>query len=74
MNTNTYRVNFNSDKVRTGTYKQLFHPDQLVNGLEDAANVYARGRLTVGKKLRDPALDRIRKVANNCDNLQVSTT
>merc|ERR1712079_733692 len=26
------------DKVRTGTYRQLFHPEQLITGKEDAAN------------------------------------
>jgi tubulin alpha len=31
------------DEVRTGTYRKLFHPDQLLNGKEDAANNYARG-------------------------------
>ncbi|KAH9281504.1 Tubulin alpha-1/2/3 chain [Echinococcus granulosus] len=31
------------DEVRTGTYRQLFHPDQLITGKEDAANNYARG-------------------------------
>jgi tubulin alpha len=37
------------DEIRTGTYRQLFHPEQLVTGKEDAANNYARGRYTVGK-------------------------
>uniref|UniRef100_A0A673ZIR3 Tubulin alpha 4b n=1 Tax=Salmo trutta TaxID=8032 RepID=A0A673ZIR3_SALTR len=27
--------------VRTGTYRQLFHPEQLITGKEDAANNYA---------------------------------
>ena len=31
------------DEVRTGTYRQLFHPEQLITGKEDAANNYARG-------------------------------
>ena len=31
------------DEVRTGTYRQLFHPEQLISGKEDAANNYARG-------------------------------
>jgi len=31
------------DEVRNGTYKDLFHPDQLISGKEDAANNYARG-------------------------------
>ena len=34
---------------RTGTYRQLFHPEQLINGKEDAANNYARGHYTIGK-------------------------
>ena len=36
------------DEVRTGTYRQLFHPEQLQSGKEDAANNYARGHYTVG--------------------------
>ena len=31
------------DEVRTGTYRQLYHPEQLISGKEDAANNYARG-------------------------------
>jgi len=27
-----------TDEVRTGTYRQLFHPEQLITGKEDAAN------------------------------------
>ena len=30
------------DEVRTGTYRQLFHPETLITGKEDAANNYAR--------------------------------
>ena len=29
--------------MRTGTYRQLFHPEQLISGKEDAANNFARG-------------------------------
>uniref|UniRef100_A0A8C4SDZ5 Tubulin alpha chain, testis-specific-like n=1 Tax=Erpetoichthys calabaricus TaxID=27687 RepID=A0A8C4SDZ5_ERPCA len=29
------------DEVRTGTYRHLFHPEQLITGKEDAANNYA---------------------------------
>lgn len=36
------------DEVRTGTYRQLFHPEQLISGKEDAANNYARGHYTIG--------------------------
>jgi hypothetical protein len=41
------------DEVRTGSYRQLFHPEQLISGKEDAANNYARGHYTVGKEIVD---------------------
>ena len=58
------------DEVRTGTYRQLFHPEQLISGKEDAANNFARGHYTIGKEIVDLALDRIRKLADNCTGLQ----
>lgn len=58
------------DEVRTGTYRSLFHPEQLITGKEDAANNYARGHYTIGKELIDSVLDRIRRVADNCEGLQ----
>ena len=59
---------FATDEVRTGTYRQLFHPEQLITGKEDAANNYARGHYTVGKELIDIVLDRIRKLVSNLLN------
>merc|ERR1712168_1050443 len=50
------------DEVRIGTYRQLFHPENLISGKEDAASNYARGHYTVGKELIDLVLDRIRKL------------
>ncbi|KAH0629259.1 hypothetical protein JD844_011197 [Phrynosoma platyrhinos] len=50
------------NEVRTGTYRQLFHPEQLITGKEDAANNYARGHYTIGKEIIDLVLDRIRKL------------
>jgi len=58
------------DEVRTGSYRQLFHPEQLITGKEDAANNYARGHYTIGKELVDTTLDRIRKLTDNCSGLQ----
>jgi len=58
------------DEVRTGVYRQLFHPEQLVTGKEDAANNYARGHYTIGKEIVDLVLDRIRKLADQCTGLQ----
>ncbi|KAI3826362.1 hypothetical protein L1987_00409 [Smallanthus sonchifolius] len=58
------------DEVRTGTYRQLFHPEQLISGKEDAANNFARGHYTVGKEILELCLDRVRKLADNCTGLQ----
>jgi len=58
------------DETRVGTYRQLYHPEQLINGKEDAANNYARGHYTIGKEIVDLVLDRIRKLADQCTGLQ----
>ncbi|XP_058075830.1 tubulin alpha chain-like [Magnolia sinica] len=41
------------DEVRIGTYRQLFHPEQLISGKEDVANNFARGHYTIGKEIVD---------------------
>lgn len=51
------------DEIRTGDYRQLFHPELLISGKEDAANNYARGHYTIGKEMIDGVIDRIRRVA-----------
>jgi tubulin alpha len=51
------------DEIRTGGYRQLFHPEQLISGKEDAANNYARGHYTIGKEMVDSVMDRVRRVA-----------
>ncbi len=56
-------------------YRQLFHPEQLITGKEDAANNYARGHYTVGKEQIDLVLDRVRKLVRHqklkiCDLIQ----
>ena len=58
------------DEVRTGTYRQLFHPDQLINGKEDAANNYARGHYTIGKEQIEVTMDKIRKMSDQASGLQ----
>ena len=40
------------DEVRTGTYRQLFPPEQLISGKEDDANNFARGHY-IGKEIVD---------------------
>uniref|UniRef100_A0A8C9IZZ0 Tubulin alpha chain n=1 Tax=Panthera tigris altaica TaxID=74533 RepID=A0A8C9IZZ0_PANTA len=49
--------------VQMGTYRQLFHPEKLITGTEDAANSYAR-------ELIDLVPDRIRKPSDQCTGLQ----
>jgi len=58
------------DQVRTGTYRELFHPDQLISGKEDAANLFARGYFTIGKDYVGTCSDRIRKLVESCESLQ----
>ncbi|CAI8607247.1 unnamed protein product [Vicia faba] len=49
---------------------QLLHPEQLINGKEDAANNFARGHNTIGKETVNVCLGRIRKFVNNYTGLQ----
>ncbi|KYR02696.1 Tubulin alpha-1B chain [Tieghemostelium lacteum] len=58
------------DEIQAGEYKRLFHPEQMICGKEDAANNYARGHYTVGKEIIDVTVDRIRKLAEECQGLQ----
>ncbi|KAK1946190.1 Tubulin alpha-2 chain [Phytophthora citrophthora] len=58
------------DEVRRGAYRQLYHPEQIISGKEDASNNFARGHYTVGKEIVDHILDRVRKLADACTGLQ----
>jgi tubulin alpha len=42
----------------------------LISGKEDAANNFARGYYSIGKNFVDLCLDKIRKLADNCTDLQ----
>jgi len=50
------------EEVKRGEFKDLYHPEQMITGKEDAANNYARGHYTVGKEIIDSAMEKIRKV------------
>lgn len=58
------------EDIQTGAYRHLFNPDQMVCGKEDAANNYARGHYTTGKEILDSVVNRIRKMAEQCNSLQ----
>jgi tubulin alpha len=57
------------DEVSTGTYHYLFHPEEIVNGKEEAANNEMRGHYAVGNEIIDLRLDRIRKFADQCTGM-----
>ena len=48
----------------------MFHPEQLITGKEDAANNYARGHYTIGKEQIDLSMEKIRRLADQCNGLQ----
>lgn len=58
------------DEIRLGTYRELFSPNTMVVGSEDAASNYARGKLTQGAQMIDLAMERVRQLAENCTALQ----
>lgn len=60
-----------SDEIRTGIYRSLFHPEQMITGKEDAANNYARGHYTIGKEMVEVCMDRVRRLAEQSKGLQV---
>ena len=67
----TFSISFSSvDQIRNGVYKNLYDPEQLVSGKEDAASNYSRGYYTIGKDHIETVLDRIRKQADQCNGLQ----
>lgn len=58
------------DEVRIGKYRDLFHPNQMITGKEDAANNFARGYNTVGREMIKPVSEIIRKMAEQSNSLQ----
>jgi tubulin alpha len=58
------------DDVKCSKFAKLYQEDFLLQGKEDAANNFARGHYTVGKEIIDKVNDRMRKLVDNCDNVQ----
>ena len=58
------------DDLTFSGFGSLFSPNYLVNGREDAANNYARGRYTIGKEVEDLVNEAVRKNAETCNNIQ----
>ena len=60
---------FSLDEARTGVYRNLYHPEQMISGKEDAANNYARGHYTIGREILDLVMERIRKLVSSLNKL-----
>ncbi|VDP69723.1 unnamed protein product [Echinostoma caproni] len=58
------------DEIRTGAYRELFHPNQLISGKEDAASNFARGRYTKTSEMLPLVSDQTRRLTEQCDGLQ----
>jgi tubulin alpha len=57
------------DEIRMSPLRNLYDSKLLLNHKSDGANVYARGKYTIGKEFIDLALDRIRGMADQCTGL-----
>ena len=59
-------------EVRTGTYQQHFHPEQLISGKRGRRKQFAQRTLhhQQGNRIIDLASDRRRKLPDNCNDLQ----
>ncbi|KAF7261460.1 hypothetical protein EG68_00983 [Paragonimus skrjabini miyazakii] len=57
------------DEIRTGAYRELWHPLQLINGKEDAASNFARGYYSQSRFEMNDVMDRVRILVEQCDNM-----
>lgn len=57
------------DEIRTGAYRDLWHPMQLISGKEDAASNFARGYYSQSRFEMNDVMDRIRILVEQCDNM-----
>ena len=58
------------DDVKKSRYSTIYDTDFLLAGQEDAGNIFARGHNILGKEMFHQVNDRLRKLADHCDNLQ----
>jgi len=58
------------DAIKSGPYKSLYRPGNMISGKEDAANNFARGHYTVGKEILEDVLEEIRREVENASGPQ----
>lgn len=64
------KVVYSTDEIRTGRYKMLHTPSNLISGQEDAANNYARAHHTAGEAIWPKTQEAIRKTVENCERFE----
>uniref|UniRef100_A0A182M932 Tubulin alpha chain n=1 Tax=Anopheles culicifacies TaxID=139723 RepID=A0A182M932_9DIPT len=58
------------DQLQLAEIGELFNPEYLIRGKEDAANNYARGYYTLSHRTLAGAMEAVRQIAEDADNLQ----
>ncbi|XP_014288709.1 tubulin alpha-3 chain isoform X2 [Halyomorpha halys] len=58
------------DEIRIGAYRQLFGPESMITGKEDAASNFARGYYSVGNEMSELCCERIRRQSEKCNRVQ----
>jgi len=58
------------DSIRTGQFRKLHHPNNMLNYIEDGANCWARGRYNTGKQIIEEATYRLRRLIESCNSVQ----
>uniref|UniRef100_A0A182MGI2 Tubulin alpha chain n=1 Tax=Anopheles culicifacies TaxID=139723 RepID=A0A182MGI2_9DIPT len=58
------------DQLQLAEIGELFNPEYLIRGKEDAANNYARGYYTLSHRTLAGAMEAARQIAEDADNLQ----
>ena len=58
------------DSIRSGSYGQIFRPDNFVFGQSGAGNNWAKGHYTEGAEIIDQIVETIRRESEQCDCLQ----
>ena len=59
-----------TNQLQKGYLRGLFNENLIVSGMEDAADNFARGHYSNGTKTLFDAVDRLRRLSENCDSLQ----
>ena len=57
------------NRVRTSSFSRLYNPSYLISGKEGSAYIYTRAKYSISLNYINECLDKVRKLANTCENL-----